>query len=301
MAETRDKDSRRRAAIKNPLAPSLMIRVKGKTLFISISIMAENSSSLSQEPTPDCSLDQVLIIDVETTGLSLDTAQVIEVAAIQYSVRNQTILQQFSTLLPAESNPAESINRIKPEALRAIPTKLVAGEMARLKEMAQRVELVVSHNAEFDKAWFGLPKTNGEVVLPTLLNAYGEDLPWVCTCKDFDWPRQQRAGQKLIELAVAHDIPVFGAHRALYDCQLIAALFERMENLPAMFARALRPKALFEALVSYEQKDLAKQRGFHWHPYPVKKWLRKMAVEDIKDLPFRVRQINDFDIYGKAV
>ncbi len=233
--------------------------------------------------------DRVLIIDTETTGLEASTGQVIEIGAIEYSVKHQTSIRQFSTLLPAESNPAEHINRIKPKPLLEMTAELAAQGMSVITQMAQRVELVVAHNAEFDKKWFGL-SGNGHKMIPALLNFRGEPLSWVCTCSDFNWPRQIRSGQSLIELAAAHDIGVFGTHRALTDCQLIAALFDRMENLQAMFERALRPKALFKALVNYDEREQAKQAGFKWVPER-KSWERRMAVEDIKELPFTVVQI----------
>ncbi|MBE9126002.1 MULTISPECIES: 3'-5' exonuclease [unclassified Coleofasciculus] len=234
-------------------------------------------------------LDQVLIVDTETTGLEVDTAQVIEIGAILYSVKHQTTIQQFSTMLPANTNPAEHINRIKSAPLREITEKQAAQGILILTEMAQMAEVVVAHNAEFDKKWFGLSR-NGNSLLPALLNYKGKPLSWVCTCSDFEWPYQTRPGQSLIELAAAHDIGIFGTHRALTDCQLIAALFDRMENLEAMFEKALRPKAFFKALVTYDEREKAKKVGFKWIPER-KSWERRMAVEDSKKLPFPVMQI----------
>lgn len=44
-------------------------------------------------------LEQVLIIDTETTGLEPENGQVIEIGAILYSVSHQTTIQQVSVLL----------------------------------------------------------------------------------------------------------------------------------------------------------------------------------------------------------
>ncbi|MBD1881899.1 3'-5' exonuclease [Coleofasciculus sp. FACHB-T130] len=233
--------------------------------------------------------DQVLIVDTETTHLEVNAGQVIEIGAILYSVKHQTTIEQFSIILPAQSNPAEHINRIKPAPLMEMTAEQADRGVRMLVEMAKMAQVIVAHNAEFDKKWFGLSK-NGKSTLPTLLNFKGEPLPWVCTCNDFKWPRQTRSGQSLLELAAAHDIGVFGTHRALTDCQLIAALFDRMENLQAMFEKALRPKALFKALVTYDNRQQAKQAGFRWISER-KSWERRMAVDDSKELPFSVTQI----------
>lgn len=230
--------------------------------------------------------DQVLIIDTETTGLDVGSAQVIEIGAILYSVKHQTPIRQFSTILPAKSNPAEHINRIKLAPLMEMTPKEAAQGLSVITEMAKSAEAIIAHNAEFDQKWFDFP-TNGKNMIPTLVNNQGKPLPWVCTCNDFNWPRQIRPGQSLLELAAAHEIGIYGTHRALTDCQLIAALFDRMENLPAMFAEALRPKAVFKALVTYYEREQAKKEGFKWIPQR-KSWERKMAIEDSKKLPFQV-------------
>ena len=249
--------------------------------------MNQNSfvSSNAQFPTPD----QVLILDTETTDLDVKTGQVIELGAILYSVKHQTTIKQYSTLLPAENNPAEHINRIKPAPLMEITEEQVAESVWMITEMAKKAQVIVAHNAEFDQKWFG-SSNNGKSLLPVLLNSKNEPLRWVCTCTEFEWPRQIRFGQSLIELAAAHDVGIFGNHRALTDCQLIAYLFDRMENLTAMFQMALRPKAWFKALVSYDNRELAKKAGFKWIP-ELKSWVRKMAVDDTKQLPFMVSQI----------
>lgn len=57
-----------------------------------------------------------------------------------------------------------------------------------------------------------------------------------------------------------------------------------------MFQMALRPKAWFKALVSYDNRELAKKAGFKWIP-ELKSWVRKMAVDDTKELPFMVNPI----------
>lgn len=224
-------------------------------------------------------VSRALIIDTETTGLE-DTARVIEVGAILYSVDNQCSLQELATLLPADGNAAESINRIKVEALREIGfTQSASMAMELLFSMSKSADVYVAHNAEFDsKRVFG--QTD---FLPLA------ELPWVCTKSDFRWPCGKEQ-DSLINTALANGVPVASAHRALTDCRLIAALFDRMADLPAMFEVAMRPKALFEALVPFERKDEAKAAGFKWNGTD-RTWTRQMAIDDVAALSFPVRQI----------
>lgn len=224
-----------------------------------------------------------LIIDTETSSLEENTA-VVEVGAILYSVTNQCVIQELATLLPAESNEAEAINRIKPEALREAGLIGASFALEMLFAMSNKADVYVAHNAEFDsKRVFG-----NTDFLPLA------SLPWVCTMSDFKWPLATREQGSLINLALDHGIGVASAHRALTDCRLIAALFDRMaspETLQAMFQTAMRPKGLFQALVSYDDREKARQAGFKWDG-GTKRWTRSLALEDAAQLTFQTRRLD---------
>ena len=227
-------------------------------------------------------VSRCLIIDTETSGLE-ESAAVIEVGAILYSVTNQCVLQEFATLLPSESNNAEPINRIKVAALHEVgDLALIGFGYETLFAMSKAADVYVAHNAEFDsKRVYG-----NTSFLPMA------SLPWLCTMSDFRWPQATREQGSLINLALDHGIGVASAHRALTDCRLIASLFDRMTNLESMFEVAMRPKALFQAIVSYDDRMLAKEKGFKWQAES-KKWVRQMAIEDSLLLPFRVKRLED--------
>jgi len=71
---------------------------------------------------------------------------------------------------------------------------------------------------------------------------------------------------------------------------MIAALFDRAENLEEMITQASRPKAMFVAMVSYDDRQLAKDAGFKWDGQS-KQWTRKMVIEEASVLGFPVRQL----------
>lgn len=223
-------------------------------------------------------INRCLIIDTETNGLE-DDAVIIEVGAILYSVTNQCSLQEFSSLLPAESNDAEKINRISVAALAEVEEMSTFFAREMLTNMSMCADAYIAHNAEFDSrliaaSALGLP-----------------DRPWLCTMSDFKWPLATREQGSLVNLALDHGIGVASAHRALTDCRLIASLFDRMEDLQGMFEIAMRPKGLFQAMVPFERKDEAKAAGFKWDG-AARTWTRTMAVEDAERLPFMVRRLD---------
>lgn len=222
---------------------------------------------------------RVLILDTETTGLDPQKDGVIEVGAILYSVEHATVLESYASLIHSlHGNAAEAVNRIPADAVRS--GKHPRGVWDRVGEMASYADAILAHNAEFDRAFVG--------------DWLVSELPWICTRNDIQWPRQTKPAPSLVSLALEHDLGVAYAHRALADCDLIARLLTRSRelgaDLGAMLARALRPKATFEALVPFGRKDEAKGAGFQWDA-PTKRWMRRMAIEDAAALPFPTKQV----------
>jgi len=219
----------------------------------------------------------LLILDTETSGIDAAEHNLLEIAAILYSVEHQCVLQQISTLIPGsrDDNPAQFVNNIPIAAVNDTPSELADYLCRTINYWGEIAEYVVAHNAPFDRKWF---KDH-----PIFAKLYEQ--PWLCTCNEFAWPQQHRPGQKLIDLALAHGIGVSSAHRALTDCQLIAALFDRMEDLPGMVAHAATPKVLVRADVSFKDKQLAKDAGFRWDGKG-KQWTLRMNPADAEALAF---------------
>jgi len=213
-------------------------------------------------------IKNVCIIDFETTGLDSETDKVVEIGAILYSVEYQTVLQQFSTLRYIDSNPQEPVNKINAKATDLFNSSYICSdylEQAVIEFMVSNSEFIIAHNAEFDKQWLTVDK------------------PWLCSFSDFIWPLNSKPSN-LITTALNHGIGVTKAHRALSDCQLIAELFDRTEDLQGLFeqaiARANEPRYSVIAQVSFDQKDLAKSAGFYWQPGG-KLWVKELRESDL--------------------
>lgn len=226
----------------------------------------------------------VLLMDTETSGTD-DGAVCLEVACTIYSLRHASPVRSFASLIRAESNPAEPVNRISPALLLEAPEP--APVWARVREMVGKVDAIVAHNASFDRRF--VPH---EVAGAT---------PWVCSMEDLLWPRARKpAGEGLVALALAHDLGVASAHRAGADVDLLARLFTRAAelgaDLGAMLVRGLRPKALFivaDRGFDAARNELAKLAGFTWDNLVPKAWGRRMVPEDTATLPFQVREVAD--------
>lgn len=215
----------------------------------------------------------IAIIDTETSSLDPETGEILEVACVVWSLEHRCIITAWSELINGDTNQAEHINRIS-AASRSLGDHHEC-VFEKLRTYVNRADVIAAHNADFDRGF---------------LTAKGCTFtqPWFDTMDMVQWPRE--SGKSLVAIALAHGVGVESAHRALQDCLLLARLFERVAeqyDLSAMLTRALRPSAVYQAQVSYQDKDLAKQAGFRYFPDPPR-WTRRMAHEDVAALSFPV-------------
>jgi DNA polymerase-3 subunit epsilon len=233
-------------------------------------------------------MKNVLILDLETTGLDPHEDQVIEVGHVLWSVEHRTLVECFSSLVSAGSNGAEPFNAIPVAASTGCDRDLAWEVVAN---GARAADAVLAHQADFDRGFVEAEpgKQSGSVLQLFETLEPLRSLPWICTIEDFLWP-VQRPFHSLVHVALAHGVAVTSAHRAINDCLLLARLLERLGDdvdvaLDVALERALRPKARFIARTTYHEKDLVKASGFHWNGLV---WSRRMAVEDAEALPFEV-------------
>jgi len=224
-----------------------------------------------------------LVLDTETTALSRDHGQCIELGAVLFHVPTRAVLMQVSFLLPCPSNPAEAINGIPAEVSR-LSQPWQAG-LACFEAMAATADAVVAHNANFDRQWFD------QAPLPSLKK------PWICSMEDIRWPadRQLRATPSVRDLALAYGIPVWAAHRALTDCIYLVQVFERSPDLELLLQSALEPRQLYRAQISYAERHRAKEAGFRWNEPVRGAWSRRLSDRDVEALSFAVEPVDPLD------
>jgi DNA polymerase-3 subunit epsilon len=225
-------------------------------------------------------LRHLLIVDVETTGIDFEENAPIEYGAILFDVEHRAVTHQFSALLPSVvPNGAEAVNGI-PGALLAWAEvqRLCEPSIDYLQQLYNSADAVLAHNVEFDHPWL-------EPVISSL------PLPWLCTLRDFRWNLPGlRATPSVIDLALAHGVPVWAAHRALTDCTYLAQVLAAREDIPALLQDAQTPQSLYKAVVSFADRDLAKAAGFQWQAHKPKAWTRYLRDDEIQSLPFTVER-----------
>jgi DNA polymerase-3 subunit epsilon len=147
--------------------------------------------------------------------------------------------------------------------------------------MLEAADAVMAHNAAFDRQWFG----SGP--LPPVSK------PWICSMEDIRWPPALRlkSNPAVKDLALAHGVPVWAAHRALTDCIYLAQVLERCAALEALLEAALQPRHTYRALVSYEERHKAREAGFRWNQPVAGAWSRRLSDEEAGSLPFAVQRV----------
>lgn len=225
----------------------------------------------------------IAIIDTETTGLDPTTDKIVEIAAVLYSVESRAVIASWSTLVRAIENPAYDTNRIPISILQTHGEKPEEA-LRKLYTFCSSADVYVAHNASFDREFL---KTTASKFLSQDDSADRFAAPWVCSLDDIDWP-QPSSSRSLVGIALAHSVGVMQAHRALTDCDILARLFERVQemghDLQAIFTRAMRPKSLYQAVVSYDNRQQAKDARFRWDG---NRWIRGLADEDAAALKFK--------------
>jgi DNA polymerase-3 subunit epsilon len=237
---------------------------------------------LQREPQPGKRTPQrLLILDTETTGLDPERDRCIELGAVLFDLPHRSVLSQISLLFPCEENPAEAINGIAP-ALTQQPQPWQQG-LQWFEALLDSADLVVAHNAAFDRQWFGVAP------LPPI------EKPWLCTMEDIRWPadRGLRPNPSVRDLALAYGVPVWAAHRALTDCIYLAQVFERCEGLENLLTEGLEPRRLYRARLSYEERHKAREAGFRWNEPISGAWSRRLSQREANRLDFPVIPVED--------
>jgi len=232
-------------------------------------------------------------VDVETSGLDHGKDHLLEIACLTYDIQTDQVIEAKSWLFAAPSNSAEFVNGIPPALLTrhgrsAHHVALAATELA---SMLNRSDAVLAWNVAFDKPWIEDFFEKNLSPLASTCHA-----PWLCAMDDLTWPRRS-SSRSLSAVALAHEVGLVDAHRALPDIWTMARLFRRASELGMDHARSvlmgLRPKAKYEAIVSYLNRDLAKQASFRWDD-KTKKWTRSMFRDEVHTLAFEVRELIPF-------
>lgn len=220
-----------------------------------------------------------VVVDTETTGLSLEMDSIIEFAMVVFEYdRVSGQVYRILDILDELEDPGRPIPPAS-TAVHGITDDMVAGKRiddVRVAHLLQGVELVIAHNARFDRPFL-------EERLPVFAT-----LPWACSLQQVSWAAESMASAKLEYLAYRLGF-FFEAHRAQADCLALLELLQKplpvsgKLGLACMLEQAhLRDFRVYAVKAPYDSKALLKGRSYRWDG-DRRCWHRTLLGELVKE------------------
>lgn len=230
-----------------------------------------------------------MIIDTETNGIDPETCDLLEFGWASIDCVTGSLLDCGSWRVYHEAvdvGPVD-IHGITPRMMQDVwseaPCPAAWLNWTWESTEAESPMFLIAHNASFDRR---------------VLERRGlyPEIPWVCTYEQFRWPGIDKPLRQ-VDLALRLGVGVTTAHRAINDVLTLQRCLERAADLYA--DHALEPRfetALSErmvevvALVSYDNRAVARDAGFRWDAV-ARQWTRRMRESDVPALGFPVRPV----------
>ena len=203
---------------------------------------------------------RVIVLDTETTGLDSKTESIIELAMLSVLVDAATgepvgpvsIYESFED--PGKPIPAQITE------ITGIDDAMVKGQRiddAAVTAMVQQADLVVAHNAGFDRPFV-------EARFPVFAAK-----AWGCSFQGIDW-KKEGSGSAKLEFLASERGWFYDAHRAQVDCHallqvLASPLADGQTGLSRLLTGAGQTRYKLRATgAPFEAKDKLKSRGYRW-------------------------------------
>ena len=219
----------------------------------------------------------ILGIDLETSGLDPKKDRIVELGAVLYDWELQIPVQMISKIIdPAMENGEFKISE-ESEELTGISDHMLGkygayekDVLVELQGLSQFADYRMGHFCnDFDALFMIESYARTAVEEPSLT--------WLDTSIDIRYPEHIKT-RNLKHLAAEHGFLNPFPHRAVFDV-LTMLRIASCYKLEDIIARSKEPTVYVQALVSFEEKDFAKDRGYRWCA-PRKIWWRSWKLSD---------------------
>lgn len=202
-----------------------------------------------------------IFLDVETTGLSFVTDEIIELAMVPFDFTDDGRIFAIHESFDALRDPGRPIPAAI-TALTGITDAMVDGSAIDLAEVAAFIDgaaLLIAHNAGFDRPFC-------EKFCPEFAA-----IAWACSWREIPWADEGFDGARLSHLAAGHGL-FFDGHRAVHDCRAGIEVLGRTlprsgrTALAALLGSTQQPRwRVWAAGAPYALRDTLKSRGYRWN------------------------------------
>lgn len=229
----------------------------------------------------------LLGLDVETTGLEASSDRIIEIGAVLWDTERSQPVKIFSEMIrepdvEAISPLIEDITGINYPMLQQFGLIPSSGLFQTLQWYMDRATYFVAHNAPFDREFLREFFLRHQEVMP--------EKPWIDTIQDVPYPKKFK-GRALTYLAAEHGFINPFPHRAVTDVMTMLKVLSHYD-VELIAESAESPTLELTAMVSYDDRDKAKDAGFRWDGGD-KKWKMKIKKPAFKpeDFEFKVEVV----------
>jgi DNA polymerase-3 subunit epsilon len=221
-----------------------------------------------------------IFLDVETTGLSVDEAEIIELGmiAFEFSIKDRRIFKIIDEFDEFEEPKKGEISQEITD-LTGITNDMVKGKKIndeKVNKFISDAVIIIAHNANFDRQF-----------VEKRFHVF-KDIHWGCSLNDVSWTENGLKARNLEYLAYIYGY-YFEAHRASYDCRasvhlLAQELPKSKELVLDNLLNTARKKTarIFAEKAPFDKKDQLKERSYKWNP-DMKVWFIDVNENDMVD------------------
>ena len=220
----------------------------------------------------------ILGVDFETTGLVESQDVVTEIGAVLWDWEGKKPVMILDELISLPENV--KLNSVVVE-MNGITEELL-DEFGRdpreafdkLNKMGEKADWVMAHNAEFDMKFYNssIERIGAGKVL--------SEKTWLDSSVDVTYPASIRT-RKLGFLAAEHGFLNPFAHRAVFDVLTMLHVVKNYD-IKEIIKLASEQKYELKANVSYDDRQKARERGFHWDGEN-KNWTKTVRESKMKE------------------
>ncbi|WPY01695.1 DNA polymerase III PolC-type (plasmid) [Candidatus Trichorickettsia mobilis] len=223
-----------------------------------------------------------VFLDIEATGLSHSNDKLIELGMVKFEYTEDgpifRLLDEFSGYQDPNIPIPEYITKLTGITDEAVRSRQISE--VEVAEYLQNVDLIIAHNAQFDRAFF-------EMTFPSV-----PAKAWGCSMYDVNWSVEDISSHKLEYIAYKYGF-FYEGHRAVIDCLAgIHILAQSLLNSQELVLKQLLTNALavrfklYATNSPYESKDLLKARGYRWsmnQNYKYRAWSIELTEDKVAE------------------
>ncbi|MBT4878958.1 MAG: DNA polymerase III subunit epsilon [Alphaproteobacteria bacterium] len=199
-------------------------------------------------------------IDLETTGVDRNEAEIIEIGVLVASFTNEDgfVAIEFTDNQLQEPKIPISAEITRITGITNDDVKGKAIDWQGLHHNLTDIDLVICHNASFDRQFL-------ELKTPIFFKEFIESLPFGCSFAGVNWNEFGFEGGKLEYLNLKMGY-FYEGHRALVDCYATLNLFiEKVDAFERLKDHVRSNEILICAVnAPYNKKDILKKRKYRW-------------------------------------